>query len=92
MSASPIKKIIAVTNVIAWAGFWAFGYLALSADWTNTTQVFTAIILAALGGGLGMWAYLRLVRFSEDSGYAPAPRRASRAHLEEEFQASERKA
>jgi len=92
MSALPVKKIIAVTNVIAWAGFWAFGYLALSADWTNTAQVTTALVLATLGGGLGLWAYLRLVRFSEDSGYAPRPPRADRSHLEEDFQASERKA
>lgn len=91
MSTSTIKKIIAITNVIAWAGFWAFGYLALSADWTNTSQVVTAIILAALGGGLGMWAYLRLVRFSEDRGYAKPPPRADRSHLEEDFKASERK-
>ena len=91
MSGSPVKKIIAITNVVAWAGFWAFGYLALSADWTDTTQIVTAMILAALGGGLGMWAYLRLVRFSEDSGYAPPPLRADRSHLEEEFKASEGK-
>ncbi len=92
MPASPVKKIIAITNVIAWAGFWAFGYLALSADWTNTSQVVTALILAAIGGGLGLWAYMRLVRFSEDSGYAPRPPRADRSHLEDDFQASERKA
>ena len=89
MSASPIKKIIAITNVVAWAGFWAFGYLALSADWTDSNQVVIALILAALGGGLGIWAYLWLVRASEASGYAPAPPRADRSHLEAEFQASE---
>jgi hypothetical protein len=88
MSSSTVKKAIAITNVIAWAGFWAFGYLALSADWTNTAQVTIAFVLAAIGGGLGMWAYLRLVRFSEDSGYAPAPPRADRAHLEQEYQVS----
>jgi hypothetical protein len=92
MSASPLQKLIAITNVIAWAGFWAFGYLALSSDWGDTSQVVTAIILAALGGGLGMWAYLRLVRFSEDSGYATRPMQADRSHLEAEFQASERNA
>jgi hypothetical protein len=89
MATPVVKKIIAITNVIAWAGFWAFGYLALSADWTNTAQVTTAVALAAVGGGFGMWAYFQLVRFSEDSGYAPAPKRANRSHLEADFQASE---
>jgi hypothetical protein len=88
MSSATVKKAIAITNVIAWAGFWAFGYLALSADWTDTAQVTIAFILAALGGGLGMWAYLRLVRFSEESGYAPTPPRADRSHLEQDYQSS----
>ena len=36
----------------------------------------TALILAAIGGGLGLWAWLWLVRHSEVTGYAPAPKRA----------------
>lgn len=76
-----MNKLIAIVNVIAWAGFWAFGYLALSADVSDKGQMVTAAILAAAGAALGMWAYLRLVRMSEESGYAKRPNRASRAHL-----------
>lgn len=71
-----MQKLIAIVNVVAWSGFWAFGYLALSADVTETRQMVTAALLAACGAALGMWAYLRLVRHSEDTGYAPAPKRA----------------
>ena len=65
-----MSKLIATLNVIAWSGFWAFGYLALSADIQNTAQMVTAAILAALGGALGMVAYLWLIRHSEVTGYA----------------------
>jgi hypothetical protein len=78
-----MNKLIAIVNVIAWAGFWAFGYLALSADVSNTGQMITAAILAAAGGALGMWAYLRLVRMSEDSGYAKRPNRAVKPQMDE---------
>lgn len=27
-----MAKLIAILNVVAWGGFWAFGYLALTAD------------------------------------------------------------
>lgn len=71
-----MKKLIAIINVIAWSGFWAFGYLALSADYSNSGQVVIAIILAALGAGAGLWAYQRLVRINEESGYAKPVKRA----------------
>ncbi len=35
-------KAIAIINVIAWAGFWAFGFLALSASAYSTAQLMTA--------------------------------------------------
>ena len=72
-----MQKLIAIANVIAWSGFWAFGYLALTADTENTAQMVTALILAAIGGGLGMLAYLWLVRHAEATGYAKP---ANRAH------------
>jgi len=71
-----MRKLVAILNVVAWGGFWSFGYLALSADVTETGQVVTAAILAAIGGGTGMLAYFWLVRHSESTGYAKAPNRA----------------
>ena len=68
-----MQKLIAIANVIAWSGFWAFGYIALSSDSSNTWQVTVAALLAACGGGLGMMAYLWLIRHSERTGYAKAP-------------------
>ncbi|MEL7259497.1 MAG: hypothetical protein AAFN80_16960 [Pseudomonadota bacterium] len=73
-----MQKIIAIANVIAWSGFWAFGYLAFTAGVNNTDQMVTAAILAALGGGVGMLAYFWLIRHSEDVGYARAPNRAAK--------------
>ena len=80
-----MTKLIAILNVIAWSGFWAFGYLALSAD-ASTGQMTTAAILAALGAAIGVWAYFQLVRHTERTGYAKKPNRADRSHLEQEFQ------
>ncbi len=77
-----MTKFIAILNVVAWSGFWAFGYLALSAQTHQTGQMVTAAILAALGGALGMWAYFRLVRYAEKSGYAKPANRADKAHLD----------
>ncbi len=57
-----MKKFLAVLNVIAWSGFWAFGYLALSADVSDTRQILIAGILAAAGFLGGTFIYLRLSR------------------------------
>lgn len=76
-----MQKLIAIVNVIAWAGFWAFGYLAISARAGNAGQMVTAAILAALGGAVGLLAYLRLARDAERSGYA---RPANRARMRDE--------
>ncbi|MBU3260106.1 hypothetical protein KPG71_08800 [Roseovarius sp. PS-C2] len=71
-----MTKLIAIANVVAWSGFWAFGYLALTADINDTVQMVTALVLAAIGGGLGMLAYFWLVRHSEATGYARPANRA----------------
>ena len=73
-----MPKLIAVLNVIAWSGFWAFGYLALTAD--SPGQTTTAIILAVVGGALGLVAWLWLVRHSERTGYAKRPNQVAREH------------
>ena len=65
-----MNKVIAVLNVVAWAGFWAFGYLALTADAGNSAQMTIAMVLAALGGGVGVFCYMWLVRHCERTGYA----------------------
>lgn len=71
-----MRKLIAVLNVIAWSGFWAFGYLALTAGPAETGQVLVALVLAALGGLAGIVLYLRLARMAEDTGYARGHLRA----------------
>lgn len=78
-----MPKLIAILNVIAWAGFWAFGYIALTTHSHNTSDMLIAMILAALGGAVGMWAYFKLIRHSEETGYAKRPNRADRSHMEE---------
>ncbi len=65
-----MAKLIALLNVIAWSGFWAFGYLALSSGSEAGSQTVVAILLAAVGGALGLWAYFWLIRHSEVTGYA----------------------
>lgn len=65
-----MTKLIAIINVVAWAGFWAFGYIALtSADLTDG-QLVIAVLLAFAGLVMGILAYMKLVRASEASGYA----------------------
>ncbi|MEZ5733143.1 MAG: hypothetical protein R3D97_12555 [Paracoccaceae bacterium] len=73
-----MAKLIAILNVIAWAGFWAFGYLALTAD--SDAQMTTAVVLAFVGGGLGLLAWFWLVRHSEATGYAKRPNQVAREH------------
>ncbi|MBU9698269.1 hypothetical protein GU927_010475 [Rhodobacteraceae bacterium HSP-20] len=57
-----MNKLIAVVCVISWSGFWAFGYLALSADITDQAQMVTAGFLAFAGFLTGMFTYMRLSR------------------------------
>lgn len=70
-----MAKLIAVMNVVAWSGFWAFGYLALTSASDADGSLMVAMFLAVAGGGTGMWTWLWLVRHSERTGYAkPANR------------------
>ena len=57
-----MNKLIAVICVISWSGFWAFGYLALSADIRDQTEMVTAAFLAFAGFLTGMFTYMRLSR------------------------------
>lgn len=63
-------KLIAILNVIAWAGFWAFGSLA-----PTTKQgggMVAAVLLAAIGGVVGLHACFRLIRHSGATRYSGA--------------------
>jgi len=73
-----MRKLIAIANVVAWGGFWAFGYLAFTTDPRATEQMVAAAVLAALGGGVGMLAFFWLVRHSEATGYARPANRADK--------------
>lgn len=78
-----MHKIIAIVNVIAWGGFWAFGYLALTTSPADGGRMVTAALLAAAGGAVGLWAYFQLVRHSERTGYAKKPNRVYQRDDEE---------
>ncbi len=65
-----MAKLIAILNVIAWSGFWAFGYLALTTPPEDGSRMVMALLLAALGAALGLWAWFWIVRHSEATGYA----------------------
>ncbi|MFD0982021.1 hypothetical protein [Tropicimonas aquimaris] len=78
-----MAKLIAILNVVAWSGFWAFGYLALTGGSEAGGQVVVAMILAALGAAAGIWAYMWLVRHSERTGYARRPNKAVPEQLRE---------
>ncbi|HKL69048.1 hypothetical protein [Salibaculum sp.] len=70
-----MAKLIAILNVIAWSGFWAFGYLAISADPGNTSRMVIATILAFVGAAAGALTYFWLARHAEAIGYAPRHQR-----------------
>jgi hypothetical protein len=80
-----MRQLIAIANVIAWSGFWAFGYLAFTAEVDQTGQMVTAAILAALGGGVGMLAYFWLVRHSEETRYAKPANRVEKREDDDEI-------
>ncbi len=83
-----MQKLIAIINVIAWAGFWAFGYIAITAEGLTDAQLVVAAILAFVGLVTGIMAYMKLVRSSEASGYAKGSKQldaATRNRAQEEW-------
>lgn len=57
-----MNKLVALACVVSWSGFWAFGYLALSADIKDQNQILVASLLAGLGFVTGVFAYIKLAR------------------------------
>jgi hypothetical protein len=65
-----MPKLIAITCVITWSGFWAFGYIALTTEIQNSSQMTTAALLAFAGLISGVAAYFKLAQHSETTGYS----------------------
>lgn len=63
-----MNKLVALICVVSWSGFWAFGYLAFSANIQDSHQIIVAAILATVGFFTGMVAWLKL---SRNSGLPP---------------------
>lgn len=78
-----MSKLIAILNVVAWSGFWAFGYLALTANPDAGGRMVIALLLAAAGAAVGLWAYFWLIRHSEATGYAKPTRSRARHDVDE---------
>lgn len=83
-----MNKLIAIVNVIAWSGFWAFGFLAFSAGDHSDGHLVIAALLALAGLVVGIIAYRRLIRAAEESGIAKKDNQLdaaarNRAHSEE---------
>jgi len=76
-----MRKLIAILNVVAWSGFWAFGYLALTSDAGAGRDLTLAALLAVLGAGIGMFTWFWLVRYTQATGYAPPSPQVPREHL-----------
>ena len=62
-------KFLAILNVIAWMGFWAFGYIALTAGDLSTGQITIAVLLAAVGFFIGMMSYVRISHWAAPHTY-----------------------
>jgi hypothetical protein len=71
-----MAKLIAILNTIAWAGFWVFGFLALTTPPQSAGLMVLGVLLAAGGGAMGLAAWFWLVRHAEATGYARARNRA----------------
>jgi hypothetical protein len=57
-----MRKLVAITCVISWTGFWSFGYLALAADPQDANRTTIAIVLAAIAFLIGVFTYMKLAR------------------------------
>jgi hypothetical protein len=87
-----MRKLIAIVNVIAWSGFWAFGYLALTSGDFSDTQVVISALLAAAGlyyrdpslSATGPHGRAQRIREEDKSTgrSGPQPRAGKREHLE----------
>ena len=73
-----MRKLIAFSNVVAWSGLWAFGYLALSSAELSGGQIAVAALLAVAGLMSGLRCWLRLARAAEATGHATPSKQLTR--------------
>lgn len=57
-----MQKIHALSCVVGWSAFWAFGYLGLATEPHETVQASVAAVLAFAGFLAGSFSYMRLGR------------------------------
>ncbi|MAY33372.1 MAG: hypothetical protein MRY67_06615 [Rhodovulum sp.] len=55
-------KICSLTCVIGWLAFWAFGFLAISAQGAPNSEIMTSSLLAFAGLMAGAVSYLKLAQ------------------------------
>jgi hypothetical protein len=65
-----MKKLIAIVNVVAWSGFWAFGYIALTSGPASQGQMIVAALIAFAALVTGVAAWIWVARHAEATGYA----------------------
>ena len=73
-----MPRLIALPNVIAWSGFWAFGCRTLTGEGYSPTQPRIAASVATAGGCIGVLNHLRRVWMSGRSGSAMSSNRMTK--------------
>jgi hypothetical protein len=68
-----MNKFVATLCVISWAGFWVFGYIALTTGVQNSGQLTVAVVLAAAGLFTGVFTYLRIARATDPARWNHVP-------------------
>jgi hypothetical protein len=58
-------KALATLNVIAWSGFWIFGYLALSEPADNGDRMSVYSLVAFVALAYGLTSYLKICRIGD---------------------------
>ena len=79
MGCDEMTKLVAILNVVAWAGFWSFGYLALTTPPEEGSRMVVALLLAAVGAALprvSISVYADMIislfgGFGQDPGMSP---------------------
>lgn len=77
-----MRRLFAIVNVIAWSGFWGFGFLAVTSGDHPDSHMVIAAVLAFAGFLVGIVAYRKLAHDAEARGYARKTNQLSAAERE----------